>query len=136
MNGRSEGTIVGGNIGTLLLLAGTKYWPSMRGKILFVEDDEAENPKTIDRFFTQLRHMGVYDQIKGLIIGRFPRCVGLTENDSLEMILQNALKGYRIPVIADFDMGHTDPLMTIPLGAKVSLDATKKRITLLESVVR
>jgi muramoyltetrapeptide carboxypeptidase len=126
---------VGGNIGTLLLLAGTAYWPSMKNKILFIEDDEAENTKTLDRFFTQLRHMGVFDQIKGLVVGRFPRCVGLTEDDSLEMILKDALRGYKIPVITEFDMGHTDPIMTIPLGAKVQLDANKRIITLLESVV-
>ena len=133
--GKAEGQIVGGNVGTLLLLAATPYWPNMKGKILFVEDDEAENPKTIDRFFTQLRHMGVYEQIAGMVVGRFPRCVGLTEKDSLNMILKDALKGYKFPVITEFDMGHSDPIMTIPLGAKVRMDATKKKIQLLENVV-
>lgn len=133
--GKAEGTIVGGNIGTLLLLAGTPYWPSMKGKILFIEDDESETTKTLDRFFTQLRHMGVYDQIKGMVIGRFARCVGLSSTDSLDMILKDALKGYRFPVITEFDMGHTDPIMTIPLGARVEIDANKKIITLLENVV-
>ncbi len=131
--GKATGKIVGGNIGTLLLLAGTPYWPSMKGKILFVEDDEVENSKTIDRYFTQLRHMGVYDQIKGLVVGRFSRSVGFNESDSLNMILDNALKGYEFPVLTDFDMGHTDPLMTIPLGIQVEIDATKKKVTLLES---
>lgn len=134
--GKAEGKIVGGNIGTLLLLAGTPYWPSMKGKILFVEDDEAENSKTLDRYFTQLRHMGVYDQISGMVVGRFPRCVGFNEKDSLKMILDNALKGYRFPVITEFDMGHTDPLMTVPLGAKVSIDGNKEKISLLEAVTR
>lgn len=131
--GTGEGRIVGGNIGTLLLLAATPYWPVMKGKILFVEDDENENPKSIDRYFTQLRHMGVYGQIHGLVVGRFPRCVGFKDSDSLEMILSNALKGYKIPVITGFDMGHTDPILTIPLGAKVRIDANKKSIQLLES---
>lgn len=134
--GKAEGRIVGGNIGTLLLLAGTAYWPSMKNKILFVEDDEAENSKTIDRFFTQLRHMGVYKQISGLVVGRFPRCVGFSQNDSLNMILENALEGFNIPVITEFDMGHTDPLMTVPLGAKVRIDTKTKKITLLELVVK
>jgi muramoyltetrapeptide carboxypeptidase len=133
--GKAEGIIVGGNIGTLLLLAGTPYWPSMKGKILFIEDDESETTKTLDRFFTQLRHMGIYDQINGLVIGRFARCVGLTETDSLNMILKDALKGYRFPVITEFDMGHTDPLMTVPIGARVEIDGNKKKITILETVV-
>lgn len=134
--GKAEGRIVGGNIGTLLLLAGTPYWPSMKGKILFVEDDEGENSKTLDRYFTQLRHMGVFDQISGMVVGRFSRSVGLNENDSLNMILNDALKGFNFPVITEFDMGHTDPLMTIPLGAKVSIDGNKKKITLLEVITK
>ncbi|MFZ4712557.1 MAG: S66 peptidase family protein [Bacteriovoracaceae bacterium] len=134
--GKAAGTIVGGNIGTLLLLAGTPYWPNMKGKILFVEDDEAENPKTIDRFFTQLRHMGVFKQIKGMVVGRFSRSVGFSESDSLHMILKDALKGYKFPVITEFDMGHTDPVATIPIGAKVEIDATKLSIKILESVVK
>lgn len=133
--GQAEGDIVGGNIGTLLLLAGTPYWPSMKNRILFIEDDESETTRTIDRFFTQLRQMGVYEQIKGLVVGRFARCVGFTPNDSLHMILKDALKGYSFPVLTEFDMGHTDPLMTIPLGARVNIDANKKKITLLENVV-
>lgn len=133
--GKAEGLIVGGNIGTLLLLAGTPYWPSMKNKILFIEDDEAENPKTIDRFFTQLRHMGVYDQINGLVVDRFPRCVGFTKEDNLQMILKDALKGYKFPIITEFDMGHTDPILTIPIGAKVLIDANKGSVTLIENVV-
>jgi muramoyltetrapeptide carboxypeptidase len=134
--GKAEGKIVGGNIGTLLLLAGTPYFPSIKGNILFIEDDEAENPKTLNRYFTQLRQMGVYDQISGMVIGRFPRCVGLHEKDSLNMILDVALKRYKFPVITEFDMGHTDPILTIPIGAKVSINASKKNISLLENVTK
>ena len=133
--GQAKGAIVGGNIGTLLLLAGTPYWPSMKNKILFVEDDEIETTQTLDRFFTQLRHMGVYDQINGLVVGRFASCVGLHKTDNLEMILKDALRGYTFPVITEFDMGHTDPIMTIPLGALVQIDANKKTISLLENAV-
>jgi muramoyltetrapeptide carboxypeptidase len=80
--------------------------------------------------------MGVYDQISGMVIGRFPRCVGLHEKDSLNMILDVALKGYKFPVITEFDMGHTDPILTIPIGAKVSINASKKNISLLENVTK
>lgn len=133
--GKAEGRIVGGNIGTLLLLAGTPYFPSMKGKILFVEEDELENPASLDRFFTQLRHMGVYDQISGMVIGRFARSIGLTPTDSLNMILENALRGYKFPVITEFDMGHTDPIMTVPLGAKIRIGTKSKEIQLMENVV-
>lgn len=134
--GRAEGRITGGNLGTMLLLAGTEYWRSLKGKILFVEDDEAESPQTMDRMFTQLRQMGVLDQIAGMVIGRFHSEVKFTADDSLEMILDDALKGYRFPVITGVDFGHSDPLITIPLGVRCRITTAKPEIVFLESAVK
>lgn len=52
------------------------------------------------------------------------------------MILEDALNGYNLPVLYDVDFGHTDPLMTIPIGIRCRLDAGKKQITYLENAVR
>ncbi len=134
--GQAEGFLIGGNLGTMLLLAGTPYWPKLDGAILFVEEDEAESPKTVDRMFTQLRQMGVYDRIAGMIVGRFQSSVGYTENDSLEMILTEALRGYKFPVITNLDFGHTDPLLTLPIGVKCQIKTSKPQINLLGSAVK
>jgi len=134
-SGKAEGQIIGGNLGTMLLLNGTDYWPDLRGKILFVEEDEEETSKTIDRLFTKLRQIGTFDQIKGLVVGRFQTETEFSKKDSFEMILKDALKGYDIPVLYDVDFGHTQPLLTIPMGIRCRLDAGKKQITYLESAV-
>jgi len=133
--GKGTGIAIGGNIGTLLLLAGTPYWPDMEGKILFAEDDNVETTQSIDRFFTKLRHMGVYDQIKGMVIGRFPSVVGFKDNDSLAMIIEEATCGYDFPIISEVDFAHTDPLITIPIGIKCFIDAAKKEIKFIEPAV-
>lgn len=124
-DGKAEGEIIGGNVGTMLLLAGTKFWPDLRGKLLFIEDDESENSKTIDRYFTQLRQMGVFEQITGLVVGRLPGCVGFTPDDSFEMILEDALRGTSFPVVTGADFGHTDPLVTLPLGVRARVEGAK-----------
>ncbi len=134
--GKAEGAIIGGNLGTMLLLAGTKYWPNLRGKILFVEDDEAESSKTMDRLFTQLRQMGAYDLITGMVVGRFHRNVKFNESDSMEMILDESLNGYKFPVITGVDFGHTDPLITFPIGIKCRMDTKKPEIVFLERAVK
>ena len=36
-----------------------------------------------------------------------------------------------IPVLAEFDCCHTHPMLTLPIGAEVELDATKQRVVLL-----
>ena len=130
--GQAQGRSVGGNLGVLLLLAGTPYWPDLQDAILILEDDESETPQTLWRMFTQARHMGLFSQIKGLVIGRFPQAVGLGPQDPLEAILDWALADFEGPVLLDLDCGHTDPLMTLPLGVECRLDATAKTFAVLE----
>lgn len=104
----------------------------MEGRIFFVEEDEVESTATLDRMFTQARQVGVFDQISGMVIGRFASSVGLSEEDSLEMILDDALRGYDFPVMVDVDFGHTDPLMTFSIGVECRMDAGAKELELVE----
>ncbi len=134
--GVAEGIAIGGNIGTLLLLVGTEYWPDMEGKILFVEEYELESTQTIDRLLTHLRHIGVYDKINGLVIGRFSSKVGFNKKDSLRMIVDEAVKGYDFPIISEVDFAHTDPLITIPIGIRCRIDTKHKEIAFLEKAVK
>ena len=65
-----EGTLVGGNIRCFLKLAGTPYMPDIRGKILFLESNGGDRHRTAAAF-SQLRQMGVFDGIAGLLLGTF-----------------------------------------------------------------
>ncbi|PZN10566.1 MAG: LD-carboxypeptidase [Bacillota bacterium] len=136
--GVAEGPILAGNAGTLLLLAGTPYWPDVDGVILCLEEDELESPATVDRMLTQLRHMGVFGRIAGLILGRFHPQVGFSPKDPLEEIVLRATRGYDIPIAIDFDFGHTDPMFPLPLGVRARLEAApdRPRLVLLEPAVR
>ena len=128
--GEAAGPIVGGNFGTLLLLAGTDWWPEMEGRILFVEEDEVETPGTVDRMFTRARQVGVFDEIAGLVVGRFPESVGLSEN-GLDRILEWSLGDREFPVLVDVDFGHTDPRMTYPLGVECRMNAGEGELGLM-----
>ena len=35
-----------------------------------------------------------------------------------------------IPVLADVDLGHTDPMLTLPLGATATLDTAELRFSI------
>lgn len=135
-SGEATGPIMGGNLGSLLVCAGTPWWPRLDGALLFVEEDEAESPETVDRMFTQLRQMGVFDRIAGLVVGRFPDTVAFTADDSFEVILERAMEGYDLPVLLDCDFGHTDPILTLPLGVECTLQTDPPRLALAESAVR
>jgi len=130
--GTAEGRLVGGNLGTLLALAGTPYWPDLGGSILFVEEDEEESTASVARCFRQLRHMGVFDDIVGLVIGRFHGVVGFKDGDSLRMILEECAEGYDFPIVSEVDIGHTNPIITIPVGIRARLDADDRQLIFLE----
>ena len=64
------GTLAGGNLRCLLKLAGTPCWPDLTGKLLVLEA-QGGSASRIAAGFAQLALMGVFDQISGLILGRF-----------------------------------------------------------------
>jgi muramoyltetrapeptide carboxypeptidase len=122
--GQAEGKIIAGNMGVMLLLAGTPYFPDVNDAILCLEDDEEETPASIDRFLTQMRHIGVFEKIKALVVGRFHPLVGFGEdNKLLKEILLRATRGYDFPIVYDADFGHTDPMMILANGINASLEA-------------
>ncbi|WP_281173101.1 S66 family peptidase [Viridibacillus arvi] len=129
--GKAKGKIIAGNVGVMLLLAGTEYFPNVDGAILCLEDDEGECPESIDRYFTQLRHMRVFDKISALVIGRFHPSVGFGDNHDnglLYSILQRATEGYDFPIVYNADFGHTDPMFILPNGIQASIQANKDGI--------
>jgi len=134
--GIAEGPILTGNTGTLLLLAGTPYLPTFDGVVLMLEDDESETPETIDRYFTQLRHMGAYDKIAALVVGRFPSKVDFDPDFPLKDIILRATRGYDFPIILDADFGHTDPVATLANGIQIRVEVTDSvTLDVLEAAV-
>jgi muramoyltetrapeptide carboxypeptidase len=134
-SGMARGRLLVANMGCLLLLAGTSYFPDCRGALLVLEEDESESPETVDRFVTHLRHLGVWAQIAGLAVGRFPKQVGLSDQVLNEMLLR-ATRGHDFPIMSGLEVGHVDPALTIPIGVMAELDATRCELTLLERATR
>lgn len=133
--GAAQGPLIAGNLGSLLTLAGTPYWPDLTGTMLFVEEDETESPETIDRYLMQMRLMGVFDLIAGLGIGRFHPDVELAPA-LLDMIVSRATRGHSFPIVCDLDFGHTDPMFLLPYGAVVRVEALEvPRLTFLDPTV-
>ncbi|HWL25938.1 MAG TPA: S66 peptidase family protein [Ureibacillus sp.] len=126
-DGSATGMPIGGNLCTLNLLQGTEYMPNLKDCILFVEDDELTSPETFARDLTSLLQVSI--GLKGLLIGRFQRASKMTE-EHLHFILNKHPQLKNIPVIYDIDFGHTQPMMTLPIGGEISIDTQNLNITL------
>ena len=123
--GRATGRIVGGNLCTLNLLQGTEYMPSLDGALLMVEDDALSDAKEFARNLTSLLQLPDADGVQGLVIGRFQIASGVT-CALLEQIISRQDRLAGVPVLANADFGHTNPLATFPIGGQAALtvDAT------------
>ncbi|HVX92984.1 MAG TPA: LD-carboxypeptidase [Candidatus Dojkabacteria bacterium] len=130
-HGEAEGEVIAGNLQTLLVLAGTKYFPELKGRVLFLEEDENANPAMIHRFLTHLSQCTNLKDLKGICIGRFASQSGFNENDTEEDIYNDIFNGLDIPIIYNLDFGHTDPLFTIPIGGHVEINTEKSLIKFL-----
>ena len=53
--------------------------------------------------------------------------------DKIVSIVAKEFGKPNLPIIANFDVGHTDPQLVLPLGAKVEIDCENKKIGLIES---
>lgn len=118
--GQAAGRIIGGNLGTLNLLQGTEYMPSLGGALLMVEDDAISDADAFARNLTSLLQLPDASGVQGLVIGRFQQASGVTRS-LLEQIIagQDRLAGR--PVLGNVDFGHTNPLATFPIGGQAAL---------------
>jgi muramoyltetrapeptide carboxypeptidase len=128
--GLAEGTIVGGNLCTFILLHGTEYMPSLKDSILFIEDDEMEKEGTavmVDRHLQAIIHQHGFVGVKGIIIGRFQVNSEMTE-EKIRYIISTKKELRNIPVIANADFGHTNQMFTFPIGGKARITANNGEI--------
>lgn len=134
-DGDARGELVGGNIVTFQALTGTQYMPETSGKILFLEDCSEQGPAEIDRALTHMKQAGVFQNIRGLLIGRFPTSMGF-DQDRLQELLQRISDEGDYPIIAGLDFGHTEPMVTLPIGIPCLMDTFAHRIRLIGSAVQ
>jgi muramoyltetrapeptide carboxypeptidase len=135
-SGKATGTLLGGNLSLIASIMGTKYQPSFNGSVLVIEDI-GEEPYRIDRYLSQLKNSGVLYKINACILGQFTDCAPKEPEKSLtlEQIFNDYLGNLKIPVISNLSYGHIPQKLTLPLGARVRVDAKRQKITIIESVL-
>lgn len=129
--GKAYGTLIGGNLNTMMGIWGTPYMPEIKdGDILFIEDTE-KDAAIIERSFSLLKLSGVFDRIGGIILGKHKAFDDQGTGRKPYEILQEVMGDTEVPFLAEYDCCHTDPIMTLPIGAEVELDADEQRVTIL-----
>lgn len=131
--GICRGRLIGGNLNTMQGIFGTEYMPEIKkGDILFIEDS-LKDACTIERSFSLLKLAGVFDRVGGIILGKHEKFDNNGTGRKPYEILLEVLDDCNIPFLAEFDCCHTHPMFTMPIGCWIELDASDKKVTLLES---
>lgn len=131
--GIHRGRLIGGNLNTMEGFFCTEYMPEiLDGDILLLEDS-LKDACTIERSFSLLKLAGVFDRIGGIILGKHEKFNDNGTGRKPYEILLEVLGQPKFPILAEFDCCHTHPMLTLPMGCQVELNAAAKTVTLLES---
>jgi muramoyltetrapeptide carboxypeptidase len=131
-NGEAEGIFLGGNLTVFASLIGTPYLPDFENSILFLEEVNEEIYR-IDRLFCQLKLSGILSKVKGIVLGKFTNCGHGNRFSSLtlEDVFAHYINTLNIPCFSGAMIGHINNKFTVPVGAKVKIDAAKGSIEML-----
>jgi len=129
--------ILGGNLALFTSLIGTDYLPSMKDKILLIEEI-GELPYRVDRMLNQLRLSKILSQVKGVVLGAFIDCNEIDPTKrtlTLGEVIQEYFGNLGVPVVYNFKHGHIKDNITVPIGAMFKLNASRNYIEIAESAV-
>ncbi|WP_370772555.1 S66 peptidase family protein [Clostridium sp.] len=115
-----EGIVIGGNIRCLLKLAGTKYMPDFTDKVLFLESMGGE-AGLMSAFLNQLKQMGVFDKIQGLILGTFTKMQESNISPTIEELVVKIINNPNLPIAKTEEIGHGANSKCIVIGENITL---------------
>ncbi len=125
------GRLIGGNMAVLTDVACSDIdiLQSEKDYILFVEDVD-EGLEALNRMIYRMKAAGIFDRIKGLIVGRFNNAPANKDFKHIDEVFHSVVKDYDFPVCYDFPTGHVDENYPLIEGAMVKLSITPEEVRL------
>jgi len=114
-----EGIVIGGNIRCFLKLAGTRYFPDVRGKVLLLESFGGEVPQMVT-YLSQLKQLGVFGHVSGILLGTFTQMdAKKCQPDVVSLVKEFA--GDPVPIASTNEIGHGKNSKAIRIGERIRL---------------
>lgn len=115
-----EGTIIGGNIRCFLKLAGTKYMPDFKEKILLLESLGGE-VGLMTTHLNQLKQMGAFNEVSGILLGTFTTMQEKKHSPTIEELVQRVVHNEKLPIAKTEEIGHGSNSKCIIIGSTIKL---------------
>ena len=117
---RIEGEVIGGNIRCFLKLAGTKYFPEVENKVLFIEG-LGTSIEGLVTHLAQLKQIGVFDKISGLLIGTFTKIEKEISVEKLFELVQEYIPS-SLAVAKTQEVGHAKNSKALKVGEEIHIN--------------
>ena len=114
---RIEGEVIGGNIRCFLKLVGTRYFPEVENKVLFIEG-LGTSIEGLVTHLVQLKQIGVFDKILGLLIGTFTKIEKEISVEELFELVQEYIPS-SLAVAKTQEVGHEKNSKALKIGEKI-----------------
>ena len=114
---RIEGEVIGGNIRCFLKLVGTRYFPEVENKVLFIEG-LGTSIEGLVTHLVQLKQIGVFDKILGLLIGTFTKIEKEISVEELFELVQAYIPS-SLAVAKTQEIGHARNSKALKIGEKI-----------------
>jgi muramoyltetrapeptide carboxypeptidase LdcA involved in peptidoglycan recycling len=141
--GRARGHLIGGCAEVLEMLKATPWWPPLPywdNAILFYETSEEAPPDgSVLRWLRNFAAQGILSRLAGIVLARPGGQMDEARRASQKRTVLHALDEaglQNLPVLADLDFGHTDPIATLPYGVTAEIDCDAASFRILEAAVR
>lgn len=134
--GAAEGQLIGGNAESFIQLLGTSYEFLLPESILFLETYKLPK-KQIHKLLMQLKLRGVFENVRGMIVGYCLDCDNpeIRGNEQpIEDLVREITADFDFPIMHLGEIGHYVENFLQPLGVKVRVDATTLEVEILEHV--
>lgn len=136
-DGKVSGRMIGGCLPSLLQLRSTGFLPDFNGAVLLLELPEGHELGAglplaeVESMFDDLRLSAPFHGIGGVMIGRL---YGYNDTDRalVHEMIRHKLRWVEGPVVTNTPFGHTDPIVTLPIGCEVQLDSEADEIVVCE----
>ena len=112
-----EGEVIGGNIRCFLKLVGTRYFPEVKNKVLFIEG-LGTSIEGLVTHLAQLKQIGVFDKISGLLIGTFTKIEKEISVEELFELVQAYIPS-SLAVAKTQEVRHAKNSKALKIGEKI-----------------
>ena len=114
-----SGIVAGGNIRCFLKLAGTQYFPDLENRVLFLEG-LGTTVESLITHLAQLKQMGVFDKISGLLLGTFTNIEKIYNKNDIYSIVKD-FTAKDLPVAKTSEVGHDINSKILTIGGKINI---------------